>query len=101
MGWDGEVFFLACGIQRLDTENARSALSFKAIMEHGSDATPAQSKVWPTNMYSHIAVALKCAELREVGLANLAKSLSTRIRRAPVAVPRPQLLQQRSPLGLP
>jgi hypothetical protein len=57
-----------------DPGSARQALEFKRIM----DATPADLKKWPTNIYSQIAIALKGGELREPGLANLAQRLAQR-----------------------
>ena len=59
----------------LDPGSARQALEFKQIM----DATPADLKKWPTNIYSQIAIKLKGGELREPGLANLAERLAQRI----------------------
>jgi len=70
----------------LDSGSARAALEFKEIM----DATPADLKKGPTNIYSQIAVSLKGGELREPGLANLALRLSAR------AKPVPGLVRQRS-----
>ena len=60
----------------LDTGSAREALPFKQIV----DATPADLKSSPRNMYSQVAIALKGGALRDVGLANLAARLA---RRAP------------------
>jgi len=68
----------------IDPSSARHALEFKLIM----DATPADLKKWPTNIYSQIAIALKGGELRDVGLTNLASKLSKRVPRAPVAAER-------------
>jgi len=58
----------------VDPGSARQALEFKQIM----DATPADLKKWPTNLFSQIAIALKGGELREPGLANLAQRLAQR-----------------------
>eukprot|EP00966_Prymnesium_polylepis_P324539 7380576-Prymnesium_polylepis.1 len=66
----------------LDPGSARGALEFKRIM----DATPADLKQWPTNIYSQIAIALKGGELREPGLANLAARLTVRVPLTPVEV---------------
>eukprot|EP00966_Prymnesium_polylepis_P094793 2194909-Prymnesium_polylepis.1 len=54
--------------------SARGALEFKSIL----DATPADLKKSPTNIYSQIAVSLKGMALREPGLANLAERLANR-----------------------
>jgi hypothetical protein len=62
----------------VDAGSARHALEFKQIM----DATPADLKKWPTNIYSQIAIALKGGELREPGLANLAARLAVRVESA-------------------
>ena len=43
----------------------RHALEFSRIM----NATPADLKKWPTNIYSEIAIALKGGKLRKPGLA--------------------------------
>ena len=72
----------------LDPGSARHAIEFKQIM----DATPADLKKWPTNIYSQIAIMLKGGELREPGLANLAARLSVRVAATPVNV----LLSRRS-----
>jgi len=69
----------------LDPGSVRYALEFKQIM----DVTPADLKKWPTNIYSQIAIALKGAELREPGLANLAGRLAVRVARKPIEVPLP------------
>ena len=53
------------------------------------DVTPPDLKNGPRNIYSQIAIALKGAELREVGLANLAGRLVARVARAPIAEDRP------------
>ena len=87
---------LAYGINELDPGSARGALEFKRIM----DATPADLKNGPTNIYSQIAIALKGGELREPGLANLAARLAVRVRLAPVSVPEPEHAQQNSPRSL-
>jgi len=77
----------------IDLGSERQALEFKQIM----DATPADLKNWPTNVYSQIAIALKGGELREPGLANLATRLAVRVPRNPIDTP--QLLRsgQRQP----
>eukprot|EP00966_Prymnesium_polylepis_P170987 3952408-Prymnesium_polylepis.2 len=66
----------------VDPGSARHALEFKQIM----DATPADLKKWPTNIYSQIAISIKGAELREPGLANLAARLAVRVPRDPIEV---------------
>ena len=71
----------------LDAGSARRAFGFKEIME----ATPPNLKEEPRNIYSQIAIPLKGGELREVGLANLARRLAMRVARAPIAE------EQRSP----
>jgi len=76
----------------LDPGSARGALEFKRIM----DATPADLKKWPTNIYSQIAIALKGGELREPGLAILAARVAVRVRLAPVSVQEPEPMQQDS-----
>eukprot|EP00966_Prymnesium_polylepis_P024069 554302-Prymnesium_polylepis.1 len=53
------------------------------------DATPADLKKWPTNIYSQIAIALKGGELREPGLANLAARLALRVAQKPIEVALP------------
>ena len=58
-----------------DPGSVRQALEFKQIM----DATPADLKTSPSNIYSQIAIALKGGELREPGLANLAQRLAVRV----------------------
>jgi len=66
----------------VDTGSARHALEFKQIM----DATPADLKKGPTNIYSQIAIALKGGELREPGMANLAARLAVRVPRKAIEV---------------
>ena len=56
----------------VDPGSARRALEFTEIM----DATPADLKKRPTNIYSQIAISIKGGELREPGLANLAARLA-------------------------
>ena len=68
-----------------DPGSVRQAVEFKQIM----DATPADLKKWPTNIYSQIAIALKGGELREPGLANLAARLAVRVARTPIEAPLP------------
>jgi len=58
----------------IDPGSDRHALEFKQVM----DATPADLKKWPTNLYSQIAIALKGGALREPGLSNLAQRLVQR-----------------------
>lgn len=65
--------------------SVRHALDFKQIM----DATPADLKKRPTNVYSQIAIALKGGELREPGLAILAGRLAVRVARKPFEAPLP------------
>ena len=76
----------------LDPGSVRGAIEFKRIM----DATPADLKKGPTNIYSQIAIALKGGELREPGLANLAARLAVRVHLAPVSLPETELVQQNS-----
>ena len=65
-----------------DPGSSRHSLEFKEIM----DATPADLTKGPANIYSQIAIALKGAELREPGLANLAERLAKRVPLAPGTV---------------
>jgi hypothetical protein len=65
----------------IDLGSSRYALEFKAVM----DATPADLKKWPTNIYSQIAIALKGGELRKPGLSVLAH--------CPMGLRRPRGLQ--------
>eukprot|EP00966_Prymnesium_polylepis_P226070 5229468-Prymnesium_polylepis.1 len=62
----------------LDPASERAALDFKRIIE----ATPADLTVWPTNIFSQIAISLKGGELRDVGLANVAARLAKRVPKA-------------------
>eukprot|EP00966_Prymnesium_polylepis_P185028 4288330-Prymnesium_polylepis.1 len=66
----------------IDPGCGRHALEFKQIM----DATPANLKESPTNIFSQIAIAIKGGELREPGLANLAARLVVRVPLQPVDV---------------
>jgi len=65
----------------IDMGSERQALEFKEIM----DATPADLRKGPTNIYSQIAISMKGGDLREPGLANLAARLSVRVPRDPVS----------------
>jgi len=67
----------------IDPGSERHALEFKEVM----DATPADLKTWPANIYSQIAIAIKGGALREPGLANLAGRLAVRVARNPVETP--------------
>ena len=59
---------------------SRHALEFSKIM----NATPADLRKEPTNIYSQIAIPLKGGELREPGLAILAVRLAKRVPFAPL-----------------
>eukprot|EP00966_Prymnesium_polylepis_P100103 2318118-Prymnesium_polylepis.1 len=60
------------------------------------DATPADLKKWPTNIYSQIAIALKGGELRDVGLNLVAAKLAGAV----VKLPGPRRLPTASALQL-
>mmetsp|Transcript_36685 Transcript_36685/g.97113 ORF Transcript_36685/g.97113 Transcript_36685/m.97113 type:complete len:148 (+) Transcript_36685:244-687(+) len=80
----------------IDPGSERHALEFKEVM----DATPADLKTWPANIYSQIAIAIKGGALREPGLANLAQRLAVRVPLKPVAEDSSVLQQSNSKLSL-
>lgn len=71
------IFGGGAAAAEIDGGNRRHALEFKQIM----DATPADLKKSPTNIYSQIAIALKGGDLREPGLINLAAKLAVHVDR--------------------
>jgi len=64
----------------LDIGSQRKAREFKDIM----DSTPSQLKKGDGNIYKQIAIPLKGANLRHVGLHTLAAALATCVLRAPI-----------------